>query len=239
MGEPTFSVRSYIKWQHEPLFNEPTSTWVLTAANGEFVDTRVILDTNSKSKNWFFAGSEKEIETKDGYLYSILFVATLNNCSDDNKQSEDVGNFKKLDATSLEFKMSFSERDLNTLDFEHHRLEEGFMANPDFNNQIEDYQEIWNTIDPINSDPSRLLSLKKQHPKINSKVYKSYNSNGEEVGRYVTVGKFGIGMCKFQKNDFVAVRTFENKCVYESQQGAFDLFNCHVNGAQWKLTYED
>lgn len=239
MGEPVFSIRSFIKWKHEPLFNEPTSTWVLTASNGEFVDTRVVLDTKSKSKNWFVAGLEKEIDTKEGYLYTILFIAILNNFSESEIPSEDAGNFKKLDSKSLKFKMSLNDEDYKSLDFEHHRLEEGFMANPDFDDRIEDYQEIWNTIDPIRSNPDCLLSSNEDHTKIDSKVYKSFNSKGKEIGRYVTVGKFGMGVFKTEVNDFVAVRTFEKKCVYESHKGAYDLFDRDTNEKQWKLTFED
>lgn len=239
MGEPVFSIRSFIKWKHQPLFNEPTSTWVLTASNGEFVDTRVVLDTKSKSKHWFVAGLEKEIDTKDGYIYTILFIAILTNLSDSDMPSEDSGNFKKLDSKSIEFKKSFNKEDYSSLDFEHHRLEEGFMANPDFDNIIEDYQEIWSTIDPLHSSPDCLLSLNKEHSRINSKVYKCFNFEGNEVGRYVTVGKFGMGVLETEVNDFVAVRTFENKCIYESRQGAYEQFHCYINENQWKLTFED
>jgi hypothetical protein len=239
MGDPSFSIRSFIKWKHEPLFNEPTSTWVLTASNNEFVDTRLVLDKSTESKNWFIAGHEEEIKKKDGYLYSIAFIHKLDNfCKAGEEPGKDVGHFKKIEVTP-EFKKSINTKDYEQLDFNHHRLEEGFMANPDLNNEIEDYQEIWNTINPWESEANSLIPLIEKTETIHSKVFKRFNSKGEECGRYIAVGKFGMGICLLPNQEYVAIRTFEDKCIFESHSNANDQFHCATNKAEWHLTYED
>ena len=240
MGEATFSTRSFIKWKHEPYFNEPTSTWVLTASNNEFVDTRVVLDQKSISKNWFVAGLEDEIETKKDYLFSIAFIHKLDNfCKPGEEPGKDVGHFKNIEKTIPGFEELFKPEDYEVLNFDHHRLEEGCMGNPDANDEIEDYQEIWNTLDPINSTADSLLSLTQKSEKIHSRVYKIFDSEGEEYGRYIKIGKFGMGICLSSEKEFVVTRTFENKCIYESHTNANDLFQCEQSESEWQLTYED
>jgi len=74
---------------------------------------------------------------------------------------------------------------------------------------------------------------------IHSKVFKRFNSKGEEYGRYIVVGKFGMGICLLPNQEYVAIRTFEDKCIFESHSNANDQFNCARNKAEWHLTYED
>ncbi|OBA25867.1 hypothetical protein HANVADRAFT_53596 [Hanseniaspora valbyensis NRRL Y-1626] len=242
MFEPSFSRRVFIKWEHEEKFNEPTSTWVLTAPNGDFVDTRINLKDESKS--WFITGSEKAIKIKKGYESSIEFVHVLDNFTKwDLPPGKDVGNFKQItsDDWDVSLKKLFNYDDAKTFNLAHYRLEEGCMENADCNNVIQDYKEIWDSLDPINSTPDSLISLvKNSKEKFKCQVYKILEeTNGRELGRFIQVGKFGAGVAVNSKKEYQVIRIYENNVIYHFGKDYEDIFACFLNNSlpksSWKL----
>lgn len=246
MPEAAFSTRVFIRWEHEENFSEPTSTWVITAANGEFVDTRVNL--NNKSKHWFITGYEKIVETKKGYDCSIEFLHGLDNFTEwGATPGKDLGHFKEITNVywNQTLKLLFESKDCENFKLSHYRLEEGNMSNADFNNEDQDYQEIWDTLDPINSTPDQLKSLiKTPLQKIPSKVYKMFDENKEtELGRFIKFGKFGMGVAVNDKKEYQVIRTYENTVVYHYGEDYEKIFTCFLNKLSvtepWTLTFED
>lgn len=246
MAEPCFSRRVFIKWVNDKIFHEPTSTWVLTASNGEFVDTRV--DLKEDAKSWFVSGFEQAIETKAGYDCSIDFVYCIDSFKEWGKPlGSDAGHFKGIndDVWDKDLKHLFSAEDAVHFDKKHYRLEEGFMPNAECNNEIQDYKEIWDTLDPLNSTSESLKSLtEKAETKIKNQVFKLFDESGEkELGRYITIGKFGMGVALNSKKEYQAIRTYEGEPVYTFGKESSHIFACFIGGSlsssPWKLTFAD
>ena len=92
--EPVFSNRVSIQWGDEAP-KEDTSTWILTAPDGKFVDARISLESNVPQ--WLITGKEVEIPTKEGYEFSIQFVHELDSVHGQNSEhSADTVHFKTL-----------------------------------------------------------------------------------------------------------------------------------------------
>lgn len=245
MPEGSFSTRAFIRWEREEKFSEPTSTWVITAANGEFVDTRVNL--NNKSKHWFITGFENIVETVKGYDYSIEFLHGLDNFTQwGATPGKDLGHFKEItnDYWNKTLKEFFECKDRKNFNVSHYRLEEGSMPNPDFNEEVQDYQEIWDSLDPINSTPDQLKSLiEPPSEKIPSKVYKLFDVDKEtELGRFIKFGKFGMGVAVNDKREYQVIRTYGNNVVYHFGEDYERVFSSFLNNLSakepWILTFE-
>ncbi|XBW34700.1 hypothetical protein QEN19_000267 [Hanseniaspora menglaensis] len=242
MTIPIFSKRAYIRWENDKQFNEPTSTWVLTAPNGEFVDTRVHKEI--ETKHWFTTGFEEIIETNEGYDHSINFVLTLDNLTKwGNSPGSDVGNFKSITESDWNnnLKCHFSAKDIASFKLTHYRLEEGYMANADFQGKIQNYQEIWDTLDANQSRPDSLKPFdEKTKNKVKCEVFKIFDKTKNELGRFITVGKFGMGVAVNAKGEYNAIRVFEGKPIFMYGENCKDLFDFFINGlssVEWKLTY--
>ncbi|SSD59873.1 uncharacterized protein SCODWIG_01634 [Saccharomycodes ludwigii] len=213
-----FSERVSIQWEDEPSPNEPTSTWVLTAANGDFVDTRINLTT--KIPEWVSTGKELEIETKPGYEYSINFQLILDSTSEPNSCNSDVGNFKQLPNSN-------------------YRLEEGSMANPTQNKKIMSYKEIWRTLDPNRSTPENLVEIdtgsisEKEEIGFESKVWELPGNRG----RFITIGYFGQGVAVNENYEYQTIRLYKNRVLYSDGNDYQKIFapflGKGISGMEW------
>ncbi|KAG9626276.1 hypothetical protein KCU64_g18841, partial [Aureobasidium melanogenum] len=126
------SYRKSLRWiPGEP--SEPTSTLVLDVGN-YFVDLR-ILKANS-SIDWAMAGKRTILSTSP-----LKCQWTKEICSQNTERHDDVGEFEDLPNGDA--------------------LEKGSMPNPDNNDEIQAYEEVWGSIEVTSSDqPAWILRSK-------------------------------------------------------------------------------
>ncbi|SCW00586.1 LAFE_0C07470g1_1 [Lachancea fermentati] len=209
-----FSIRKSIKWEDEAEPSEPTSTWVLTAGNDDFVDTRILKATGEP--DWLINGKEKTIATEPGFEVSIEFVHQLDSLGDDS--GSDVGHFKGLPSGE--------------------RLECGRMQQPDSGVE-KGYEEVWSTLDAISSTPTDLKPTVGEDPSFSSTVWELPNGKG----RFITIGKFSQGVATYN-DVFQCVRLYEKSVVYKYGAEAMELFGEFIDGNiregfDWKRTFSD
>ncbi|KAG9694632.1 hypothetical protein KCU95_g5386, partial [Aureobasidium melanogenum] len=126
------SYRKSLRWiPGEP--SEPTSTLVLDVGN-YFVDLR-ILKANS-SIDWAMAGKRTILSTSP-----LKCQWTKEICSQNTERHDDVGEFEDLPNGDA--------------------LEKGSMPNPDNNDEIQAYEDVWGSIEVTSSDqPAWILRSK-------------------------------------------------------------------------------
>ncbi|KAI4716705.1 hypothetical protein E4T48_07092 [Aureobasidium sp. EXF-10727] len=126
------SYRKSLRWvPGEP--SEPTSTLVLDVGDF-FVDLR-ILKANA-SIDWAMAGKRTILSTSP-----LKCQWTKEICSQNTESHDDIGEFEDLPNGDA--------------------LEKGSMPNPDNNDEIQAYEEVWGSLDVASSDePSWILRSK-------------------------------------------------------------------------------
>ncbi|KAG0677343.1 hypothetical protein C6P41_001435 [Kluyveromyces marxianus] len=223
--EPVFSNRVSIQWGDEAP-KEDTSTWILTAPDGKFVDARISLESNVPQ--WLITGKEVEIPTKEGYEFSIQFVHELDSVHGQNSEhSADTGHFKTLADKS--------------------RLEEGEMYNVD-RKQVMKYKEVWRSIDSLHSTPEHLVATSVSNglkaSEIQSFIWElPEDSKGNARGRLIKIGRFSQGIVEYNKS-YQCIRIFDNSVVYQYGSNLEEIFGQFMRGLStrnvqfpWKRVY--
>ncbi|CDO95347.1 unnamed protein product [Kluyveromyces dobzhanskii CBS 2104] len=209
--DPVFSNRISIQWGQEDPY-EDTDTWVLTASNGKFVDARIDLKTNTPQ--WLITGEEVELPTKEGYVFSLKFVHDLDSVHGDNSEnSVDCGHFKSLSDGS--------------------RLEEGEMYNI-LEKKSMPYKEIWQSIDPVNSTPSKKSALVNDQcngSSVSSVVWElsAADAKNNARGTFISIGNVSQGVVEY-KGQFQCIRTWNNTVVYQYGSHVEEIFGRFMKG---------
>ena len=217
MCEPVFSTRISIKWESDPKPHEPTSTWVFTAGNEEFVDTRI--NMANSNPDWLITGYEKSLAIKAGYESTIMFCHDLDSlCKPGETPGADVGHFKSIEGSS-------------------DRLEEGAMMNPDLGKTLE-YQEVWRTLDPIYSTVSELKPIAASTKQGESEVWKLENGKGV----FIKIGRFAQGVAVNANNEYQCIRLFEKDVIYQYGNDSSQVFHPFIAGhfqqSSWVKTFQ-